>query len=214
MQQGRSAAGADLVLSGQAAQRIAIGAWSSIPADTGELFPVADRACMRFNVTVRDGKGGVNMDDLGDYRPGRRAAAEFGVRSPLIEAGLSKAEIRELARRMDMRVWNKPALACLASRIPYGTRISSAMLQTVEQAEDILHRFNFQRVRVRHHGSFARIEIDRDEFSRLLSEDVAQEIISSLKALGFTYICLDLEGYRTGSTNEVLSENETRKFEV
>lgn len=147
---------------------------------------------------------GTNTDDLNDHRPGRKAAREFSVRSPLVEAGISKAEVRELARLQGLPVWDKPSLACLSSRIPYGTRITPEILRTIGAAEDLLRILGFRQVRVRHHGETARIEIDRDDFVRLLDNDIAGRITDEFKKAGYTYVCLDLEGYRTGSMNEVL----------
>ena len=163
-----------------------------------KLRQIADTEGMTF---VLDGS---NADDLKDRRPGRRAAQEFSVRSPLVEAGLSKQEVRELARTLGLPVWDKPSLACLSSRIPYGTRITPAILQTIQTAEDHLRVLGFRQVRVRHHGDTARIEIDPEDFKRLLTEDTARTIVQEFKKLGFTYVCLDLEGYRTGSMNEGL----------
>lgn len=145
---------------------------------------------------------GSNTDDLMDHRPGRKAAQEFSVRSPLVDAGLSKADVRELARMLDLPVWDKPSLACLSSRIPYGTRITPEILRTVRSAEDRLRAFGFRQVRVRHHGGVARIEIDCADFGRLLDDDVAGKVTAAFKELGYTYVCLDLDGYRTGSMNE------------
>ncbi len=147
---------------------------------------------------------GSNTDDLRDHRPGRRAAREFSVRSPLVEAGLSKAEVRELARWLNLPMWDKPSLACLSSRIPYGTRVTSGVLRTIQAAEDRLRVLGFRQARVRHHGETARIEIDRSEFGRLLDEETSGQIIAEFKRLGYIYVCLDLEGYRTGSMNEGL----------
>ncbi len=149
---------------------------------------------------------GSNTDDLKDYRPGRKAAQEFSVRSPLVEAGLSKAEVRELAKRLNLPVWNKPSLACLSSRIPYGTRITTEILQTIQAAEDHLHNLGFRHVRVRHYGDTARVEIARTDFSRLLEGEVSLRVTKALKDLGFIYVCLDLEGYRTGSMNEAIEK--------
>jgi len=145
---------------------------------------------------------GSNTDDLRDRRPGRKAAQELGVRSPLVEAGLSKVEIRELARKLNLMVWDKPSLACLSSRIPYGMRITPEILNTVQHAENQLRSFGFRQVRVRHHGDTARIEIAREDFPLLLNGDVAARITTALKNTGYTYVCMDLEGYRTGSMNE------------
>jgi uncharacterized protein len=128
-----------------------------------------------------------------------------------VEAGLSKPEVRELARALNLSLWDKPSLACLSSRIPYGTRITSERLQTIQTAEDHLRVLGFRQVRVRHHGDTARIEIDPEGFGRVFSEDVAQTIVRELKKLGFTYVCLDLEGYRTGSMNEKLAESKEQR---
>jgi uncharacterized protein len=153
---------------------------------------------------------GSNTDDLKDHRPGRKAAEEFSVRSPLLEAGFSKAEVRERARTLDLPVWDKPSLACLSSRIPYGTRITPGLIRTVEAAEDHLRVFGFRQARVRHHGDIARIEVMPEEFAKLLSRDVAEKIAARFKELGYVYVCLDLEGYRTGSMNEGLMERAIR----
>lgn len=162
----------------------------------GKLRMIADAEGVPF---VLDGS---NTDDLRDHRPGRRAAEEFSVRSPLVEAGLSKADVRELARGLNLPVWNKPSLACLSSRIPYGTRITPDLLRTIQTAENCLRALGFGQLRVRHQGDTARIEIDRTDFSRLIDEDAARTIVAECKRLGYTYVCLDLEGYRTGSMNE------------
>ncbi len=148
---------------------------------------------------------GATKDDLQDYRPGLCAAEDTGTRAPLLEAGLTKQEVRELSARLNLPTAEKPAAACLASRIPYGTRITKENLSQVEQAEDILKlEYDFSRVRVRHHGTIARIEIPPADFSRLLSNHLCEQIISRLKQLGFIYVTLDLEGLRSGSMNEVL----------
>jgi pyridinium-3,5-biscarboxylic acid mononucleotide sulfurtransferase len=149
---------------------------------------------------------GSNTDDLRDYRPGRKAALEFSVRSPLVEVGISKAEVRELARTLKLAVWDKPSLACLSSRIPYGTRITPEILETIQSAEDQLRVLGFRQVRVRHHGETARIELSRADFGRLLKDEMAAQVTGALKKLGYTYVCLDLEGYRTGSMNEGINK--------
>ena len=154
---------------------------------------------------------GSNADDLKDFRPGSRAAAELGVRSPLREAGFTKNDVRDCARLLALPLWDKPSAACLSSRIPYGKRITPELLKTILSAEDHLHALGIGQVRVRHHGDTARIEIDRRDFSLLLSDDTALNIVSGLKALGYTYVCIDLEGYRTGSMNE--SIRQTQKTE-
>ncbi len=149
---------------------------------------------------------GTNRDDLRDFRPGSKAGRELGVRSPLREAGLTKAEIRELARWLGLPTWDKPSMACLASRFPYGARIEAEGLRRVGAAEDLLRRLGFGQLRVRHHGAVARIEIAPEEFPRAVSGRAAGRIVSGLKRLGYRYITLDLEGYRTGSMNEVLKK--------
>jgi uncharacterized protein len=149
---------------------------------------------------------GSNTDDLKDHRPGRKAAKEFDIRSPLVEAGISKAEVRQLARMLNLPVWDKPSLACLSSRIPYGTRITAGMLRTIQSAEDHLRVLGFRQVRVRHHGETARIEIERADFRRLLDEGTTGAITEAFRKLGFTYVCLDLAGYRTGSMNEGMNQ--------
>lgn len=154
---------------------------------------------------------GSNTDDLKDHRPGRKAALEFGVRSPLIEADLSKDEIRELARRRHLPLWDKPSLACLSSRIPYGTRITAEVLRTVQAAEDCLHVLGFRQVRVRHQGDTARVEVDASDFARIVNNGTAGRIVSGLRELGYIYVCLDLAGYRTGSMNEVLHDERAHR---
>jgi uncharacterized protein len=147
---------------------------------------------------------GSNADDRGDYRPGRQAAREFGVRSPLDEADLTKAEIRELSRRIGLPTADEPASACLSSRIPYASEVTEQKLEMIERAEETLHRLGFRICRVRHHDTLARLEIDRSEMARALDPDVNAAILRELKAIGYKYVSLDLQGYRTGSLNEVL----------
>jgi len=147
---------------------------------------------------------GSNVDDAGDYRPGRRAAQELLVRSPLQEAGMSKEDIRFHARRLGLPNWNKPAAACLASRFPYGTQITAEKLKMVERAEEILKDAGFSVVRVRHHSGIARIELPRQRIADLASHPDFDGISQAIKSLGFDYVTLDMEGYRTGSLNEVL----------
>lgn len=148
---------------------------------------------------------GVNVDDQGDFRPGQKAAAEHGVAAPLLEAGLTKADIRELAQLAGLRVWDKPASACLSSRIEYGRPVTRAALAQVEQGEDALRTLGFRQFRVRHHGEIVRIEIAPDELPRALAPAMAAGFTRIFKALGFTYVTLDLEGFRSGSMNAVLS---------
>lgn len=161
-----------------------------------QLKDIAAREGLRW---VADG---TNCDDLSDHRPGRKAASELGVRSPLCEAGLTKADIRELSRQMDLPTWDKPALACLASRLPYGTAVDPEVVKRIGQAEDFLRRLGVRQVRVRHHGDTARIEVDSDSMTILLEK--RQEVVSRLQKLGYTYVSLDLQGYRSGSLNEIL----------
>ena len=145
---------------------------------------------------------GTNADDMNDHRPGRQAALERGVRSPLQEAGLGKAEIRNLAHALELPNWNKPSAACLSSRIPYGTSISLEMLSQVERAELVFKEMDFGQLRVRHHDDIARIEVEPDAFEEVLAH--RDQIIDELQALGYTYITLDLVGFRSGSLNEVI----------
>jgi len=152
---------------------------------------------------------GENVDDSGDHRPGAKAAGEHNVRAPLKEAGLTKADIRALAQHLDLPVWDKPAFACLGSRFPYGTQITPEKLAQVEAAEDILWDAGFRQYRVRHHGEVARIEVDRADMSRLL--DLAESITAQFKAhAGFTYVAMDLLGYRRGSMNEPKAQVQTQ----
>jgi pyridinium-3,5-biscarboxylic acid mononucleotide sulfurtransferase len=147
---------------------------------------------------------GNNADDRGDYRPGRDAAREHGVQSPLDAAGLTKSDIRQLSRRLGLPTWDQPASACLSYRIPYGAEVTVEKLRMVEQAEDVLHSLGFRHCRVRHHGEIARLELDAADLHRAIDEDVRRAIVEDLKTIGFRYISLDLQGYRTGSLNEVL----------
>jgi len=142
---------------------------------------------------------GSNTDDQRDFRPGRKAAIEFSVRSPLAETGLSKQEIRDLARRLNLPMWDKPSLACLSSRIPYGTRITPTLVRNIKAAEDIVRGLGIRQVRVRHHGDTARIEVDQDDLIRLVSEEAKRKIVDAFKALGYAYICVDLEGTGRGA---------------
>lgn len=144
---------------------------------------------------------GVNVDDQGDFRPGQSAARQHHVAAPLLEAGLGKAEIRELARQAGLRVWDKPASACLSSRIEYGRPVTLQALSAVEQGEEALHLLGFRQVRVRHHGEIARIEIAKDELARALTTEMFSEFTRIFKSLGFTFVTLDTEGFRSGSMN-------------
>jgi uncharacterized protein len=149
---------------------------------------------------------GSNFDDMGDYRPGLQACEELGIRSPLKEVGLGKEEIRVLSKQMDLPTWNKPSLACLASRFPYNAEIDKASLEQVAKAEDYLWSLGFSQVRVRHHGQIARVEVDSEGVQRLLDPSLRAKIVENLKSLGYAYVTLDLAGYRTGSMNEPLPE--------
>ncbi|HLJ16749.1 MAG TPA: ATP-dependent sacrificial sulfur transferase LarE [Bryobacteraceae bacterium] len=147
---------------------------------------------------------GVNADDLQDFRPGHRAASEFGVVAPLLDAGLAKAEIRELSRRAGLETWDRPASACLSSRVPYGMPVTVATLSRIERAESALRGFGFRQVRVRAHENLARIEIALDELPRALQPDTAAAIAARIRECGFDYVTLDMEGYRQGSLNAAL----------
>ena len=147
---------------------------------------------------------GNNVDDRGDYRPGRQAAREHGVRSPLDDAGLTKDDIRELARAAGLASWDEPASACLSSRIPYGHEVTDERLRQIERAESVLRDLGFRIFRVRHHDETARLEIAKAEMPRALDPEINARLLSSLKALGYQYVSLDLQGYRLGSLNEAL----------
>ena len=153
---------------------------------------------------------GMNLDDRGDFRPGQQAAAQHHAVAPLVTAQLTKPEIRTLAREANLTLWDKPASACLSSRIEYGRPVTRENLTQVEQAEAALHALGFQQVRVRHHGDLARIEISRPELPRALSIETLDRITAALRPLGFLYITLDTQGYRSGSMNEVLPANAIR----
>jgi len=167
-----------------------------------ELFTAMEqiRASRGFDAVAY----GVNLDDQGDVRPGRDAARRHGVAAPLLEAGLSKAEVRELARAAGLRIWDKPASACLSSRVEYGRAVTPEVLAVVERGEDALRGLGFRQFRVRHHGEIVRIEIAPEEMPHALAPAVAAEFTRIFKALGFTYVTLDLEGFRSGSMNAVL----------
>ena len=149
---------------------------------------------------------GSNTDDTGDYRPGMLAIRELGVLSPLLDAGLSKADIRTLSKELDLPTWNKPSFACLASRFVYGEAITDERLSMVDQAEQLLLDLGFRQFRVRIHGDLARIEILPDDFKKIMEADCREKVYSELKSYGFSYVTLDLAGYRTGSMNEVLKQ--------
>jgi pyridinium-3,5-biscarboxylic acid mononucleotide sulfurtransferase len=166
-----------------------------------ELYTHLSRLAEQRRAIVLDGN---NADDRGDYRPGRQAAREFGVRSPLDDVDLTKDEIRELSRRAGLPTWDEPASACLSSRIPYHSEVTDEKLRAIERAEDALRELGFRVFRVRHHDDLARLEIARSEMPRALEPDVAAAIVRALKEVGFKYVSLDLQGYRMGSLNEAL----------
>jgi uncharacterized protein len=151
---------------------------------------------------------GVNADDEGEFRPGQQAAREHHVLAPLLDAGLTKVEIRELARQAELRVWDKPASACLSSRMEYGRAVTAEALSVIERGEDALRRLEFKQFRVRHHGEIVRIEIARDELPRALTPEMARQLTAIFKALGFKFVTLDLEGFRSGSMNQLLTAAE------
>ncbi|MBI1357087.1 MAG: ATP-dependent sacrificial sulfur transferase LarE [Acidobacteria bacterium] len=155
---------------------------------------------------------GVNQDDTGDFRPGHRAAREHSVRAPLLEAGLTKAEIRELSRREGLPTWDRPAAACLSSRIPYGTAVTPERIRKIEAGEEALKALGFRVYRVRYHDELARIEIGREELPRALDPAMAARLVEAFKTLGFKYVTLDLEGYRQGSLNEALPASAKSDF--
>ena len=151
---------------------------------------------------------GSNLDDLGDYRPGRKALAELGIKSPLVEAGLTKAEIREASRILGLPTWNRQPLACLASRFPYGTEITRQRLRQVEECETFLRNEGFATFRVRYHGDLARIEVVADELARLTAAPLRQEVTARFREAGFTYVTVDLDGFRSGRMNEALPDRD------
>jgi pyridinium-3,5-biscarboxylic acid mononucleotide sulfurtransferase len=154
---------------------------------------------------------GVNADDQGDFRPGQLAAKQHQIAAPLLDAGLTKSEIRELAREAGLRIWDKPASACLSSRIEYGRPVTRETLSQVEQGEDALRGLGFRQFRVRHHGDIVRIEIAKDELGRALTPEMAVEFTRIFKGLGFKFVTLDLEGFRSGSMNAVLPVEQLRR---
>lgn len=168
-----------------------------------QLTPLAQEHNLRFIAY------GLNIDDLGDFRPGQRAAREFEVRSPLKEAGLGKREIRALAKFLGVPVWDKPALACFSSRIPYGTRVDVASLRMIYQAEKLLHELGFHQLRVRHHDKIARIEVERSELPRLIEDDMSRIVTAGLRKIGYLYVTVDLQGFRSGSMNEGFFKKKT-----
>lgn len=169
-----------------------------------ELYTKINNIALENNIIyVFDGS---NLDDVGDYRPGMQAADELGVVSPLKEAELTKSDIRELSKMLGLPTWNKPSFACLSSRFPYGNKITLSKLTMVDRAEQLLLDMGLTQVRVRHHGEIARIEVDPSEREKFFNIDIMSHIGNELKKIGFTYVTLDLLGYRTGSMNETLFE--------
>jgi len=188
--------------------------------DTGFVLNKPDR-CYRCKVKLfgrlreiavdrglRHVAHGANADDVKDYRPGQKAADEMQIKAPLMDAGLTKNDIRTLSRKMGLTTWDKPAMACLATRIPYGDVLTVEKLKMVEQAESLLYEFGFGLCRVRHHGNLARIEVAPDIFDKLLQDDVRIEIVQRLKKIGYTHVAMDLEGYVQGSMNRGVVKRE------
>ncbi|PLS77026.1 MAG: TIGR00268 family protein [Chloroflexi bacterium] len=171
-----------------------------------ELFPVAAERGLTAVVY------GAMADDMGDHRPGHQAAMEWNVRSPLLEAGLTKADIRELSRRLGLDTWNKPSFACLSSRVPYGQSINAAQLRQIDEAERALRGLGFSGFRVRHHGDIARLELQLADLPRAI--EIREELVERLKALGYIYVTLDLQGFRSGSMNEPLARRNTQVIEL
>ncbi len=161
-----------------------------------QLEPLAKRHNLRYIAY------GVNKDDDGDFRPGQKAAREFNVRGPLKEAGMGKREIRAVARLLGVPVWDKPAMACFSSRIPYGSKVDVASLQMIYKAEKLLRDLGFHQLRVRHHDKIARIEVERSELPRLIEDEMSRIVTEGLRKIGYTYVTVDLLGYRSGSMNE------------
>jgi uncharacterized protein len=174
-----------------------------------ELFTVLDQVARERG--IEHIIYGVNADDLGDYRPGQRAAAAHEVKAPLVESQLTKAEIRELSRRAGLETWDRPASACLSSRIPYGTPVTIANVKTVERGEEAIRALGFRQFRVRFHADLVRIEIAPEELNRALDPAIARQFTAIFKPLGFHYVTLDLEGYRQGSLNAGLAVTEPRR---
>jgi pyridinium-3,5-biscarboxylic acid mononucleotide sulfurtransferase len=164
-----------------------------------EPFAAAERATVVL---------GVNVDDLGDHRPGQVAAADRGARFPLVTAGFTKDDIRDGSRRLGLRTWDKPAAACLASRLPYGTPVTLGRLRAVDAAESALRALGFGQLRVRHHGDAARLEVERDALGAVLER--REEVVAAVRGAGFAFVALDLEGFRSGSLNRVLTAQEAR----
>src|SRR5438034_7944273 len=165
-----------------------------------ELFTRLEPLAKQYN--LRHIAYGVNKDDDSDFRPGQRAAREFSVRGPLKEAGMGKREIRAVARLLGVPIWDKPAMACYSSRIPYATKADVTSLQMISKVEILLHNLGFHQLRVRHHDKIARIEVERSEMPRLVEEEMSRVVTDGLRKIGYTYVTIDLLGYRSGSMNE------------
>ena len=181
-----------------------------IKNDPNRCFHCKDELFTRLEIVAHE-RGiehiayGVNVDDLGDYRPGQQAAQLHQAKAPLVDAGLTKAEIRELSRLTGLSTWDRPASACLSSRIPYGTPVTLENIKTVERGEEAIRQLGFRQFRVRFHGKLVRIEIAKDELPAALTPEMAQRFVEIFKPLGFHYVTIDLEGYRQGSLNAVLA---------
>ncbi|MGA2214236.1 MAG: ATP-dependent sacrificial sulfur transferase LarE [Bryobacteraceae bacterium] len=181
-----------------------------IKNDPNRCFHCKDELFTRLEIVARD-RGiehiayGVNVDDLGDYRPGQHAAKLHQAKAPLVDAGLTKAEIRELSRLSGLSTWDRPASACLSSRIPYGTPVTMENIKTVERGEEAIRQLGFRQFRVRFHGKLVRIEIAKDELAIALTPEMAQRFVEIFKPLGFHYVTIDLQGYRQGSLNAALA---------
>jgi pyridinium-3,5-biscarboxylic acid mononucleotide sulfurtransferase len=184
---------------------------TAVTAAVGAV-PLAGEACAPMPAASQeDGAGagwpatvvlGVNLDDLGDHRPGQRAAAERGAAFPLVAAGFTKADVREWSRRLGLRTWDKPAAACLASRVPYGTTVTVSVLSRVERAEAALHRLGFRELRVRHYGDTARLEVPLERLAQVLQH--REQVVEAVRRAGYEYVTLDLEGLRSGNLNRAL----------
>ena len=188
--------------------------WSAVPTaelDRPDYVANGSDRCFHCKAELMDAVGplaaaegatvvlGVNVDDLGDHRPGQQAAGERGAAFPLVDAGFTKAAVREASRRLGLRTWDKPAAACLASRIPYGTPVTLSTLDSVGRAEAALHRLGFRQVRVRHHDEVARVEVEVDDLPAALSR--REQVVAAVKAAGYRWVTLDLEGFRSGNLN-------------
>jgi uncharacterized protein len=171
-----------------------------------ELFSVME--CIRAERGYDAIAYGVNVDDQGDFRPGQRAASEHHVIAPLLDTGLTKQDIRDLARAAHLRIWDKPASACLSSRVEYGRPVTRETLSVIERGEDAIRELGFRQFRVRHHGEMVRLEIAKEEMPRALTSEMAAEFSRIFKALGFKFVTLDLEGFRSGSMNSLLTINQ------